>query len=57
MNDLAIFAITLIGVGVLLIAKTITIVSQSDIYVIERLGKFSRELSAGLQHYLEASTA
>jgi hypothetical protein len=35
MNDLAIFAITLIGVGVLLIAKTITIVSQSDIYVIE----------------------
>jgi hypothetical protein len=32
MNDLAIFAITLIGVGVLLIAKTITIVSQSDIY-------------------------
>jgi hypothetical protein len=28
MNDLAIFAITLIGVGVLLIAKTITIVSH-----------------------------
>jgi hypothetical protein len=28
MNDLAIFAITLIGVGVLLIAKTITIVSK-----------------------------
>jgi regulator of protease activity HflC (stomatin/prohibitin superfamily) len=48
MNDLAIFAITLIGVGALLIAKTITIVSQSDVYVIERLGKFSRELSAGL---------
>ena len=41
MNDLAIFAITLIGVGALLIAKTITIVSQSDIYVIERLGKYT----------------
>jgi ABC-type taurine transport system ATPase subunit len=48
MNDIVIFAIILIGVGVLFIAKTIIIVSQSDIYVVERLGKFSRELNAGL---------
>jgi regulator of protease activity HflC (stomatin/prohibitin superfamily) len=55
MNDLAIFAITLIGVGALLIAKTITIVSQSDVYVIERLGKFSRELSERCYCFLEAN--
>ncbi len=47
MNDLQILAIVLLVVAVIFVLKTIKIVPQNDIYVIERLGRFSRELHAG----------
>lgn len=48
MEDFQILSIVLIAVVVIFLVKTIKIVPQSDIYIIERLGKFSRELTAGL---------
>lgn len=48
MSDFQILAIVLFIVAVIFVLKTIKIVPQSDIYVIERLGRFSRELHAGL---------
>ncbi len=47
MNDLQILAIVLLVVAVIFVLKTIKIVPQNDIYVVERLGRFSRELHAG----------
>ncbi len=47
MNDLQILAIVLLVVAVIFVLKTIKIVPQNDIYVFERLGRFSRELHAG----------
>lgn len=42
-----IFAIALIIFAVVVIIKSVKIVSQSDIYVIERLGRFNKTLSGG----------
>jgi regulator of protease activity HflC (stomatin/prohibitin superfamily) len=47
MTDFQIFSIVFLAIAIIFILKTIKIVSQSDIYVIERLGKFNRELGAG----------
>jgi regulator of protease activity HflC (stomatin/prohibitin superfamily) len=47
MTDFQIFSIVLATLVVFFILKSIKIVSQSNIYIIERLGKFNRELSAG----------
>ncbi len=47
MTESQIFAIFFAFIALVFLLKTIKIVSQSDIYVIERLGKFNRELSAG----------
>ncbi len=48
MGDFPIFSIIVFIIAIVFILKTIKIVPQSDIYVIERLGKFSRELTAGI---------
>jgi len=47
MSDIQIFAIILVIIVIVFVFKTIKIVSQSDVYIIERLGKFNRELDAG----------
>ena len=38
----------LIGVGLVLLKMGIKVVSQSEVYVIERFGKYARTLPAGL---------
>lgn len=45
--DLLYFGIGIIVLVVVVVAKTIKIVSQSDIWVIERLGKFNKTLDGG----------
>ncbi|MDY0116018.1 MAG: SPFH domain-containing protein [Sulfurimonadaceae bacterium] len=46
-----IFAAAIIGFALVIASKGIKVVSQSDIYVIERLGKYHRSLSGGL-HFI-----
>jgi len=43
-----IFALALIIFVIVIIIKAVTIVSQSDLYVIERLGSYNKTLSGGL---------
>ena len=38
----------LIGAGLILLKMGIKVVSQSEVYVIERFGKYARTLPAGL---------
>lgn len=46
-----IFALAIIAFAAVIIAKGIKVVSQADIYVVERLGKYHTELSGGL-HFI-----
>ena len=47
METSIIFAVAIIFFVLIIIAKGVKIVPQSDLYVIERLGKFNKELHGG----------
>ena len=52
MDDAAIFnliiVVLIVGVVIFTLKLGINVVPQSEVYVVERLGKYSRTLSAGL---------
>ena len=54
MEATIIFAIAIIFFAIVIISKGVKIVSQSDLYVIERLGKFHKVLHGGF-HIIEPS--
>jgi len=47
MSESAVFAIAIIFFALVIISKGVKIVSQSDLYVVERLGKFHKVLHGG----------
>ena len=49
MNELSVFVLILFVLIIILVKMGIKIVSQADIYIIERLGRFYRVLDGGFQ--------
>ena len=47
MNELSVFVLILFVLIIILVKMGIKIVSQADIYIIERLGRFYRVLDGG----------
>ncbi len=47
MEESIVFAVAIIFFALIIITKGVKIVPQSDLYVVERLGKFNKELHGG----------
>ena len=47
MEGSIVFAVAIIFFAIIIISKGVKIVSQSDLYVVERLGKFNKVLHGG----------
>ena len=47
MEESLVFVFAILFFAIVIIAKGVKIVSQSDLYVVERLGKFHKVLSGG----------